>query len=204
MKSEKQKLREKKWREDNKDRIKAKMKKWYEDNKQEVLKKQKAYNSEPENKQRRLLNQKEYCANNKEHIKEKKKEYSKSMSRKNYIQKWTANKMATDPAFKFSAARHRTKEAFKTCKSTKQSKTEDILNCSIDEFREYIIKLFKPGMTLDNHGEWHLDHIIPLAYAKSIFIDEEKQKEMITKLCHFSNYQPLWASDNLSKGRRAI
>ena len=49
-------------------------------------------------------------------------------------------------------------------------------------------------MTCDNHGEWHIDHILPLASAKD---DEE-----VFKLCHYTNLQPLWAEDNLIKGCR--
>jgi hypothetical protein len=51
-------------------------------------------------------------------------------------------------------------------------------------------------MTLENHGEWHLDHIIPLASATT--------EEEIIKLNHYTNFQPLWAEENLSKGDRII
>jgi hypothetical protein len=46
-------------------------------------------------------------------------------------------------------------------------------------------------MSWDNHGEWHIDHIIPLASANT--------PEIIKQLCHYSNLQPLWASDNIIK-----
>ena len=51
-------------------------------------------------------------------------------------------------------------------------------------------------MTLENHGEWHLDHIIPLAIAKT--------EEEIIKLNHYTNFQPLWAIDNLKKGAKIL
>ncbi len=51
-------------------------------------------------------------------------------------------------------------------------------------------------MTLSNHGKWHLDHIIPISYAKS--------KEEVYILNHYTNFQPLWAIDNLSKGNKYI
>ena len=46
-------------------------------------------------------------------------------------------------------------------------------------------------MSWDNHGEWHLDHIIPMASATN-------EKEVI-KLNHYTNFQPLWAEENLQK-----
>jgi len=47
-------------------------------------------------------------------------------------------------------------------------------------------------MSWSNHGDWHIDHIIPVASA----IDEEE----LYKLNHFSNLQPLWRDENLKKG----
>ena len=51
-------------------------------------------------------------------------------------------------------------------------------------------------MTLENHGEWHIDHIIPLATANTY--------EEVIKLNHYTNLQPLWAKDNLSKGSKIL
>jgi len=45
------------------------------------------------------------------------------------------------------------------------------------------------------HG-WHIDHIIPLSTAKT--------EQDIIKLCHYTNHQPLWAKDNLSKGNKTL
>ena len=49
-------------------------------------------------------------------------------------------------------------------------------------------------MTFENHGEWHLDHIKPISLAKS--------EEEIIELNHYTNFQPLWAKDNLSKSNK--
>jgi hypothetical protein len=69
------------------------------------------------------------------------------------------------------------------------------LGCSIPEFKSYIESKFSCGMTWSNYGnEWHLDHIIPL----SKFDLTERDQLLIA--CHYSNYQPLWKHDNLSKG----
>ena len=76
----------------------------------------------------------------------------------------------------------------------RERKNNNILGCSFEEFKIYIEKKFQSGMTWQNHGEWHLDHVIPLASAKT--------KDEVIKLCHYTNYQPLWAKDNLKKGAK--
>jgi len=77
---------------------------------------------------------------------------------------------------------------------TKKSKTYQILGCTYKEFKEHIERQFTKGMTWDNQGEWHLDHIYPVSLA-------ENEEELI-KLNHYTNFQPLWAEDNLKKSNK--
>lgn len=74
------------------------------------------------------------------------------------------------------------------------------LGCSIPQFIEYISDKFESGMTWKNWGRntWHLDHIRPLSSFD--LMDPNEFKEAV----HFTNYQPLWAQENLSKGRRHL
>jgi len=81
-------------------------------------------------------------------------------------------------------------------KEFKLEHTEELLQCSLNFFIDYIKEQFIEGMTLENYGQWHLDHVIPLATAKT--------REDVVRLNHYTNFQPLWAKDNLSKGAKII
>lgn len=73
------------------------------------------------------------------------------------------------------------------------------LGCSVPEFKQYIENLWQPNMSWDNWSldGWHLDHKKPLCDFN--LADPEE----FAKACHYTNYQPLWAIDNLRKNRRA-
>ena len=51
-------------------------------------------------------------------------------------------------------------------------------------------------MTWENHGEWHIDHIMPMYTAQT--------EEETLELNHYTNLQPLWAEENLSKSNKII
>jgi hypothetical protein len=90
--------------------------------------------------------------------------------------------------------RSRTGAAFKAMGYHKQTKTAALLGADWPTVRDHIEAKFTDGMSWDNRSEWHVDHITPLASAGSI--------EELEKLCHYTNLQPLWATDNLQKGAR--
>ena len=72
------------------------------------------------------------------------------------------------------------------------------LGCTLGEFKAYIEVQFLPGMNWNNWNQagWHLDHIRPLAS-----FDLTKREEFL-QACHYTNYQPLWAVDNMRKGTK--
>ena len=80
----------------------------------------------------------------------------------------------------------------------KYLKTQEIVGCSWEELKHHLESQFQLNMTWDNHGQygWHIDHIIPLASAKT--------EEEIYKLNHYTNLQPLWWEDNLEKGDKLV
>ena len=72
------------------------------------------------------------------------------------------------------------------------------LGCTIDELKKHIESLFQPNMTWDNWSPtgWHIDHKRPLASF------DLANREEFLKACHYTNLQPLWASDNLKKSNK--
>jgi hypothetical protein len=182
----------KKYRQDNKQILKEKAKKYREENKELKRESDKKYRNKlkelgvyKDKKQAEYIKHKEkYKLREKNRIRDYKKEYSDL--RKCEIR-----------TFKYKT-RNLIYGAFKRGKNQfhKDSTIEIILGCTIEEFINYIQSKFTDGMTLKNHGEWHLDHIIPIATATT--------EEDVIKLNHYTNFQPLWAEDNLSKGSKII
>lgn len=81
-------------------------------------------------------------------------------------------------------------------RNSKGGSAVDDLGCSIEEFKLYLESKWQLGMTWNGHGRdgWHIDHIIPLVSF------DLTDPEQLKKACHYTNLQPLWAEDNLSKG----
>ena len=81
--------------------------------------------------------------------------------------------------------------------ANKENNSIEYLGCTIEEFKDHIEKQFTDGMSWNNHGEWHIDHIIPVKY-------ENPTLEDVIQRLHWTNTQPLWAGDNIAKGNRFI
>src|SRR3990167_7847818 len=64
--------------------------------------------------------------------------------------------------------------------------------------RLYIENQFEPGMSWNNYGRWHLDHVQPLAS-----FDLTDRSQFLTA-CNWLNYQPMWSEDNFKKGGREV
>jgi hypothetical protein len=114
-----------------------------------------------------------------------------------YHKKWFQNKIESNPLFKLSNnIKPLIWASFNNKKEIKSKKTEEILGCTLKEFKHYIESKFEPWMNWDNKGKyngnfnsgWDLDHIIPISSAKN--------KDEIIKLNHYTNYQPLCSKIN--------
>lgn len=118
---------------------------------------------------------------------------SKNRERSNLIKKKHENSKRKDnEIYKMTRlVRNSIRSSIRSLNYKKKTKTSDIIGCSMEEFIIYIKSTFSEGMTLENYGDWHLDHKKPISMAKSY--------EDAIELNHYTNFQALWALDNLKK-----
>lgn len=85
------------------------------------------------------------------------------------------------------------------CRSKSASGVAD-LGCTVDFLREHLERQFQPGMSWENygklHGQWSIDHIIPLSIVDLTIRDE------LLKVIHYTNLRPMWQVDNIRKGNK--
>lgn len=209
-KNNKEKIAEKDkiYREANKEKLSAKKKQYWQENREDLLKKKKEYRQKNKekitksekyhyenNKEQILVRQKKYYETNKEKILEKNKEYKKNNKEK--LNQRLNERRNTDIQYKLAInLRSRLYQALKN--NYKVGSAVQDLGCNISEFKVYLESLFQEDMSWDNYGKdgWHIDHIKPLASF------DLTNREQLLEACHFTNLQPLWAKDNLSKGAK--
>lgn len=135
-----------------------------------------------------------YSLINKEQKKQYHKKWVESNREKDRLRKnnYVKNRIKVDELYRCKLnTRKLLSASFKRNGFSKNSKTETILGCSFEEFKQHIESLWLPWMNWDNYGlyngelnyGWDIDHIIP----SSIAITEED----ILKLNHYTNLQPL-------------
>lgn len=175
-------LKNKEWRNANPDKVNTITKKWRSNNKEKI--KRYSLNQYYKNTDEAKERNRKYKAKNKQKVNENNKSY--------YHRKYKI-----DPCFKIKITlRNR---FFKLVKGiNKTNSVLELLGCSIEFFKGYIEKKFKKGMSWDNHGEWHIDHIKPCASFDLTKYSEQQ------KCFHYSNLQPLWALDNIKKSDNII
>ena len=75
--------------------------------------------------------------------------------------------------------------------NTKTCSTEKYIGATYQELLDHLESQFEEGMSWENQGEWHIDHI----KAQSRF-DPTNEEEKF--MCwHYTNLQPMWASENI-------
>jgi hypothetical protein len=149
------------------------------------------------NRQKAYEQHKKYRDKNKEKIKAMQKRYYEN-NRDSALERRRVNtkiRKENDPNYKFSEnIRSLISISFKKYK--KSLKTEQILGCTLEFFRNYILSKCSEGMTIKDFHKYgyQIDHIIPISSGTS--------EEEVIKLNHYTNLQPLWWRDNIIKSNK--
>ena len=172
----------------NKEQILSKQADYYQRNKERILKSVKKYREEnPEimkiwrKKNKAALTQysRDYKARNIKKVRTRRNKYEK-------------RKKIEDPQYRATLTMR--SMLHRVLQSKKEGRAEEILGYTRNDFKEKIESTFLEGMSWDNHGEWHIDHIIPISVMLK---SGETDPAVINAL---GNLQAMWAIDNLRKG----
>jgi len=165
------KIADKKWREKNKDYMSEKSKNWYE-----------------QNKDHRKKYMDEYREKNIDKIREVKRNYERT-------------RKANDPLYKLIANfRTAIYQVLKENNINKNGHYFEILGYTPYDLIEHIESKFTEGMTWENYGEFHIDHITPIS---SFNIQEIGDNEFM-RCWSLDNLQPMWADENIRKSNKIL
>lgn len=107
--------------------------------------------------------------------------------------KWTRDRCRADPIYRLQ--RRMQGRLYKALKHGKGSSSIRHLDYSMPELKDHLERQFTRGMNWDNYGDWHIDHIIPLASFQNPDIGTDEFK----RAWSLPNLRPLWAAENLEK-----
>lgn len=200
--SELKKLRRREWmrldREKNPEKYKARSRAYYLANKEKIkdsTREWKLKNSEKVREFNRKHDRKNALRNRK-----RKRAYEKSRGDAHKEMKRAYHlKRLQEPQYRLREILRRVlPNALRNYRGKKHSSALDLLGCSLENLKSHIEHQFRDGMTWENYGRrsWHIDHIRPISSFDLTRLEEQK-------VCfHYTNLQPLWANENLSKGNR--
>ncbi len=172
----------KKWRIDNREKMLNTMGEYKDKNKDRLKRQAKQYY------QRNKGKIKEYQTNNKDKI--RLYENNHKEQRNNRMKKYLSN-----PINRVSYNLRRRLNLALNGKLQSGTIVE-LLGCDIPTLKQHLASGFIEGMSFDNYGAWHIDHIKPCA---SFDLSKPEEQE---KCFHYTNLRPLWAHDNLIRPRK--
>jgi hypothetical protein len=159
----------------NSDKFKNRMKNWRQKNHEKIKEKSK-----------------QWIENNREKYNEYRKRYDSSEKRKSYKrEQYQKNKVQNN----ISKA---IRDSLKDGKNGRH--WENIVGYNCNELKSHLEKQFQPGMSWENYGKWHIDHVIPISFFRYSNTDDVE-----FKMCwRLENLQPLWATENEKKGNKIV
>lgn len=181
------------YRKEHADEFRERDKKYAEEHKEQIAERYKKWAKE--NAERLAEYNKQYRKENAEQLKAKRQEYDKKNRKR--ITEYYLNKRASDPLFKLSTqARSLIRISLKKRGYSKDTSTYQILGCDYETLWEHLKQTWRDNYGTEWNGEpYHIDHVIPLATAKT--------KQEVIDLCYYKNLQLLKPEHNLQKNKYA-
>lgn len=140
---------------------------------------------------------KDYELNKERYIKNAVKWNSENVERRREIaQSHHKRKRLTPTGKAEEASRKMLSRVLELTGKRKTTRTEQAIGYSKQDLVTHMERQFLDGMSWDNHGEWHIDHILPISEMVALGVTCPK------KVNALSNLRPVWAQENLSKGNR--
>jgi hypothetical protein len=155
------------------------------------------------NREKRLKYFSEWQKENYEHRKKYMDEYrEKNIDRIRIVKRtYEKTRKHTDPIYKLiSNFRTAMYQVLKESNVEKNGHYFEILGYTPEELINHLEKQFKDGMTWDNYGDFHIDHIIPI----SSFNIQEIGDEEFMKCWSLSNLQPMGGEENIRKSNKVL
>ena len=129
--------------------------------------------------------------------KEQRKQYRMKPKFRKRVAAYRRKKYANDPKWRVAALiRGRLNMALKAQHVEKSTATWDLCGCDLTTLKEHIEKQFRDGMSWNDRGKWHIDHMVACTTFNLQNIEDQK------KCFHYTNLRPEWAEQNLSDGGR--
>jgi hypothetical protein len=145
------------------------------------------------NKVKIALAMRKYREENKEAVYKKQEEWRKAHPDKHRAKR--LRMYHNNPQFNLKEGiRRRVLGALSRVGAVKNVRTFELIGCTPPALKLWLESKFKPGMGWHNRSEWHIDHIRPCASFD--LTDPVQQRQCF----HYSNLQPLWATENILKG----
>lgn len=164
----------------NRDEIKARTKEWSKANPER--KKQNSARHYAENRETYIQKAAEWARDNKKRRTEICMGYMRRMCKENpkeFVAVQTSRKMLA--------------RVLGSTGRKKRGRTFDALGYNRQQFEQHIESLFEEGMSWSNHGEWHIDHIIPVSELVRCGVTDP------AKINALPNLRPMWAAENMAK-----
>ena len=188
--------RSREWRAKNPEKARESGRRWRAKNSEkyrEIVRKCRAKNPEKYRE-----NIRKWKSENIEKIREsERRRRAKNPEKQREMQRQTSKKKYSTPKGKLNRAI--SSAMYRSLKGNKSGRHwETLVDYTVYDLMKHLERLFKPGMSFENYGQWEIDHKIPL----SVHNFQSSEDIDFKRAWALKNLQPLWSKDNIKKSNK--